>query len=111
MDIRPWGTRGSIPSPGPSTARYGGNTSCVEVRLRDGTLIIIDAGSGIRSLGAALGPCYATLLLTHYHWDHIQGLPFFFSAFSPQSEIMIYGPDFNGETPDTVLNKQMTAPY
>lgn len=111
MDIRPWGTRGSIPSPGPSTTRYGGNTSCVELRLRDGTLIIIDAGSGLRPLGATLGPCSATLLLTHYHWDHIQGLPFFFSAFSPQSAIRLYGPSFDGQPPDVLLAKQMSAPY
>ena len=111
MDIRPWGTRGSIPSPGPSTVRYGGNTSCVEVRLRDGTLIIIDAGSGIRPLGSVLGPTSATLLLTHYHWDHIQGLPFFFSAFSPQSSVLVYGPEFDGESPEVVLARQMAHPY
>jgi phosphoribosyl 1,2-cyclic phosphodiesterase len=111
MEIRPWGTRGSIPSPGPSTARYGGNTSSVEVRLRDGTLIIIDAGSGIRPLGAALGPCSATLLLTHYHWDHIQGLPFFSSGYSPESSIKLFGPEFEGRSPAEVLCGQMVNPY
>lgn len=111
MEIRPWGTRGSIPSPGPSTVRYGGNTSCVEVRAQDGSLIIVDAGSGIRPLGSAVGPCTATILLTHYHWDHIQGLPFFFPAFLPQSDLFIYGPEFNGEDPGAVLAGQMYTPY
>jgi ribonuclease BN (tRNA processing enzyme) len=81
------------------------------VRLRDGALIIIDAGSGIRPLGAALGPCAATLLLTHYHWDHIQGLPFFLSAFSPQSDFVVYGPQFDGKPPNVVLANQMELPY
>jgi ribonuclease BN (tRNA processing enzyme) len=79
--------------------------------LRDGTLIIIDAGSGIRPLGSVLGPTSATLLLTHYHWDHIQGLPFFFSAFSPQSSVLVYGPEFDGESPEVLLARQMAHPY
>ena len=111
MKIRFWGTRGSIPSPGPSTARYGGNTSCVEVRLDDGTLIILDAGSGIRPLGAALGPCSGTLLLSHYHWDHIQGMPFFTSAFTPKSCIRVLGPESLGKGPEQFLSGQMTPPY
>ena len=111
MKIRFWGTRGSIPSPGPSTLRYGGNTSCVEVHLHDGTLLILDAGSGIRPLGAALGSCHAHLLLSHYHWDHIQGMPFFGPVYSPQSALHIYGPDFNGQGPAEVLAGQMTLPY
>jgi phosphoribosyl 1,2-cyclic phosphodiesterase len=111
MNIRFWGTRGSIPSPGPSTVRYGGNTSCVEVRLEDGTLIILDAGSGIRPLGATLGPCEAVLLLSHYHWDHIQGLPFFNSAYIPTSGIRIFGPEFEGQGPEEYLSGQMMTPY
>jgi phosphoribosyl 1,2-cyclic phosphodiesterase len=111
MDIRLWGTRGSIPSPGPSTVRYGGNTSCVEVRLHDGTLIILDAGTGIRPLGAFLGPCEGTLLLSHYHWDHIQGLPFFASAFSPESSLRVFGPEFNGNGPEEYLSEQMFTPF
>ena len=111
MKIRFWGTRGSIPSPGPSTLRYGGNTSCVEVRLQDGPIIILDAGSGIRPLGAALGTCDAVLLLSHYHWDHIQGMPFFGPAYSPQSTIQVLGPEYNGEGPDELLTGQMVAPY
>jgi phosphoribosyl 1,2-cyclic phosphodiesterase len=111
MDIRPWGTRGSVPSPSPSTARYGGNTSCLECRLRDGTLIIFDAGTGIRPLGAALGVCDATVLLSHYHWDHIQGFPFFGSAFFDDSNIVVYGPEFEGKGPEEILLWQMHEPY
>jgi len=111
MKIRFWGTRGSIPAPGPSTVRYGGNTSCVEVRLADGTMLILDAGSGIRPLGAAVGPCQAHLLLTHYHWDHIQGMPFFGPVYAPQSSIHIYGPEYEGKGPDHLLAGQMMAPY
>ncbi|MBN2091243.1 MBL fold metallo-hydrolase [candidate division KSB1 bacterium] len=81
MRIRLWGTRGSIPVPGPDTFRYGGNTTCVEVRLDDGTIIIFDAGTGIRPLGLALmteqQPLDLKLIFTHTHWDHLQGFPFF----------------------------------
>jgi phosphoribosyl 1,2-cyclic phosphodiesterase len=111
MQIRPWGTRGSIPSPGPSTTRYGGNTSCVEVRLHDDRLVIIDAGTGIRPLGASLGVCDATLLFSHYHWDHIQGFPFFTPAFLHESNIEIYGPQYGGEGPEEILFRQMHSPY
>jgi len=94
--VRFWGVRGSIPSPGPSTLRYGGNTSCVEVRSGD-ELIVIDAGSGIRDLGLTLlreergGPIALTLLHTHAHWDHIQGFPFFAPAYVPSTRIRIVG--------------------
>ena len=111
MKIRFWGTRGSIPSPGPSTVRYGGNTSCVEVRLRDDTLLILDAGTGIRALGATLESCRATILLTHYHWDHIQGLPFFQPAYDPSSVIRIFGPEFEGTGPERYIADQMIHPY
>ena len=111
MRVRFWGTRGSIPSPGPSTQRYGGNTSCVEVRLQDGTLLIVDAGSGIRPLGVSLGSCRGTLLLSHYHWDHIQGMPFFGPAYSPASEIDVLGPHWEGEGPEEFLSRQMMTPY
>lgn len=111
MKIRCWGTRGSIPAPGPSTLRYGGNTSCVEVRLSDGTLLILDAGSGIRPLGAGLGTCEAVLLLSHYHWDHIQGMPFFIPVYSAASSVSVLGPEYNGEGPDELLTGQMLAPY
>jgi phosphoribosyl 1,2-cyclic phosphodiesterase len=92
--VKLWGTRGSVPSPGPETLRYGGNTSCVQVTLSDGSLLALDAGTGIRSLGLALGdePARLHILLTHLHLDHIQGLVFFAPAFKPQTEIVIWGP-------------------
>lgn len=88
------GVRGSVPAPGPSTARYGGNTSCVEVVLADGATLVLDAGTGLRRLGAEL---LATdryrkvhLLLSHTHWDHVLGLPFFGPLWRPDSEILVY---------------------
>jgi phosphoribosyl 1,2-cyclic phosphodiesterase len=94
MRIKLWGTRGSVPSPGPETIRYGGNTSCVQVTLSDGSVLALDAGTGIRSWGLALGeePARLHILLTHLHLDHIQGLVFFAPAFRPQTEIVIWGP-------------------
>ncbi len=94
MKAKLWGTRGSVPSPGPETIRYGGNTSCVGVTLSDGSLLALDAGTGIRNLGLALPeePTRLHILLTHLHLDHIQGLVFFAPAFRPQTEIVIWGP-------------------
>jgi phosphoribosyl 1,2-cyclic phosphodiesterase len=97
MKIKVWGARGSIPAPGPETMRYGGNTSCVEVTLADGSTLILDAGTGIRNLGLALSARESiqqpiNILLTHLHLDHIQGLMFFAPAFRPESEIIIWGP-------------------
>ena len=94
MRVKVWGARGSVPSPGPETVRYGGNTSCVQVTLDDGTIIVLDAGTGIRNLGLALpGDCPSLhILLTHLHLDHIQGLMFFAPAFREKTEIVIWGP-------------------
>ena len=95
MRVKLWGARGSVPSPGPETMRYGGNTSCVQVTLSDGTILSLDSGTGIRALGLAL-PAEGTriqILLTHLHLDHIQGLMFFAPAFRPTSEIVIWGPE------------------
>src|SRR5207248_245744 len=98
MKIRFWGTRGSIPTPGPLTVRYGGNTACVEVRDSTGSLLILDAGTGLRELGTALmngggtRPFSVDLLLSHLHWDHIQGIPFFRPAYDSKSSLRIRGP-------------------
>lgn len=89
-----WGTRGSLATPGPETARYGGNTACVEIRGPEGSVLVLDAGTGIRKLGAALGGSLrrVDLLLTHLHMDHIQGLGFFEPIFDPKVEVHIWGP-------------------
>jgi len=94
MKVEFWGTRGSIATPGPTTVRYGGNTPCVSATLRDGSLLILDAGTGIRRLGNLLlrrQPVSAHLLLSHCHWDHIQGFPFFAPAYLPGTQLTIHG--------------------
>jgi len=94
MDVTLWGTRGSLATPGPETARYGGNTSCVGVRGGDGTLLVLDAGTGIRRLGGTLDASLkrVDILLTHLHMDHIQGLGFFAPLYRPGVEVNIWGP-------------------
>jgi phosphoribosyl 1,2-cyclic phosphodiesterase len=95
MKVRFWGVRGSIPSPGPATVKYGGNTACVEVRMDNGGLFIFDAGTGIRPLGNALlaekKPIKAHIFISHFHWDHIQGIPFFVPAYLKGNEFTILG--------------------
>lgn len=114
--IRLWGVRGSIPVPGKSTVRYGGNTSCVEVRA-DGEIIILDAGSGIRLLGLALdkefGPrsMKLTLLISHTHWDHIQGLPFFSPAYNQKNLIRVLGYEGARAGLAKILASQMETPF
>jgi phosphoribosyl 1,2-cyclic phosphodiesterase len=106
-----WGARGSVPTPGPATNRYGGNTSCVEVTLSDGTLLVLDAGSGIRALGLRLA-ARATrihILLTHLHLDHIQGLMFFAPLFLPDAEIVIWGPPAPQALPER-LERYLSPP-
>ena len=110
--IRFWGVRGSIASPGPETQLVGGNTSCVEVSCGDTTLIL-DAGTGLRGLGDELmrtGRRDAHLLLSHLHWDHIQGLPFFVPLYSPRTNLTVYGPRADEHSLEQVLARQMTAP-
>jgi phosphoribosyl 1,2-cyclic phosphodiesterase len=116
MEIRFWGVRGSIASPGPDTAGVGGNTSCVEVVAGD-RLIVLDAGTGLRTLGNALvrerrRPSIAlTLLLSHFHWDHIQGLPFFVPAYLPQTELVVVGSSDGRHSLRDKLSRQMTEPH
>lgn len=113
MRIRFWGVRGSIASPGPDTAAVGGNTSCVEV-VCGKTRIVLDAGTGLRGLGNELlktGDSLAmTLLLSHYHWDHIQGLPFFVPAYMKQTELTVVGGANGVMSVREALQHQMSAP-
>ena len=114
--VRFWGVRGSIATPGPSTLWYGGNTACVEVRA-DGQLIVLDAGTGIRPLGLKLAqefkdiPLSLTVLITHTHWDHIQGFPFFDAAYNPQNRLRILGYEGAREGLLGALSSQMESPY
>ena len=107
-----WGTRGSIPTPGPQTARYGGNTSCVAVAGQREELVILDAGSGIRPLGRDLslsssGAINADILVSHTHWDHIQGLPFFRPLNVKGNSVRIYGSAQEGVSLESILDRQM----
>jgi len=114
--LRFWGVRGSIPTPGPGTVRYGGNTSCIEVRAGS-EIIILDAGTGLRGLGQALmaefkhQPLNLTLLLSHTHWDHIQGLPFFLPIYEPSCHLRILGFEGARKGLVNVLSGQMESPY
>jgi len=115
MLVRFWGTRGSLAKPGPSTLRYGGNTSCVEVRTAAGTLFVLDCGTGAHGLGQALVAgrerVRGHLLITHTHWDHIQGFPFFAPLFSPGNEWDIYAPGGLGLKLEQTLAGQMEYTY
>ena len=115
MRVRFWGTRGSIAKPGQTTLRYGGNTSCVEVRADDGTLIVLDCGTGAHDLGVALAASgdklRGHLMLTHTHWDHIQGFPFFVPLFVAGNEWDIYAPGGLGQHLETTLAGQMEYTY
>ncbi len=94
MDVKLWGTRGSLATPGPEMVRYGGNTSCVGITGRNGGVLVLDAGTGIRRLGASLASSVARvdILLTHLHMDHVQGLGFFAPLYRPGFEVHIWGP-------------------
>jgi len=115
MQIRFWGTRGSLAKPGPGTLRYGGNTSCVEVRTGSGTLIVFDCGTGAHGLGQALmasgAPIRGHLMITHTHWDHIQGFPFFAPLFGRGHEWDIYAPGGLGQQLEQTLAGQMEYTY
>jgi len=114
LRVQFWGTRGSIPSPGRKTVRYGGNTPCVEIRTDEGWLVILDAGTGIRELGLSLldrsdgAPLDGDIFLTHAHWDHIQGLPFFAPLFQRGNHFTIWGSKALERSVDTVVRDQMS---
>ena len=116
MRVQFWGTRGSIATPVPSMARYGGNTSCIEVRSAGGTLVIVDCGTGGHWLGQNLIAAGAKglrghILISHTHWDHIQGIPFFAPLFMPGNEWDIYGPKGIGQSLREALAGQMQYTY
>ncbi|MGC9313217.1 MAG: MBL fold metallo-hydrolase [Sediminispirochaetaceae bacterium] len=120
MKVKLWGVRGSIPCPGPETVQFGGNTACLELRFgEEERLIIIDAGSGIRKLGESVikqdlkkGPIKTQLFLTHTHWDHIMGFPFFIPIFIPGTQIDVYGPvTYEDEGLDKIIGDQLRYRY
>jgi phosphoribosyl 1,2-cyclic phosphodiesterase len=122
VQISFWGVRGSIPAPGPATVRYGGNTSCVSLRPRGATadegLIVLDCGTGARNLGIALmdgpfgqGRGRASILLSHAHWDHIQGFPFFVPLYQPGNRFRIFGNAKSSEMLEGILEGQMAPQY
>lgn len=120
MTLKLWGVRGSIPVPGPSTVRYGGNTACLELRYGpENKLIIVDAGSGIKPLGdkivreeLAHGPVEARLFLSHTHWDHIIGFPFFVPIFIPGTRLKIYSPvNYEERSVEEILGIQLSYQY
>lgn len=116
MKVKFWGVRGSIASPGPSTVRYGGNTTCIEIRTDQNELIIIDAGTGIFPLSQSLLnelPVIANVLITHSHWDHIQGLPFFIPNFIPGNTLRLHGAfdPVSGKGIEQVMSVQLQYSY
>ena len=114
MQVTFWGTRGSIPVPGPSTIRYGGNTPCISVRLASGPLLVLDAGTGIRALGNApemSTECSFALLLSHGHWDHIQGFPFFAPGYRDTCRIQVFGGSGGTNSLKQLLSNQMEHSY
>ena len=120
MRVKFWGVRGSIPCPGSQTVKYGGNTPCIELRFDDiNRLIIIDAGSGIRELGNFMlgndlpnGPIKTEIFLSHTHWDHIMGFPFFTPIYIPGTRLKVYGPvSYEKDTLEKVVGGQLTYRY
>lgn len=116
LQVRFWGTRGSIPTPGRLTEKYGGNTTCVELRYEN-TILVIDAGSGIREMGMAWmnefkgQPIEAAICFTHLHWDHIQGFPFFSCAYMPQNSFTVFAEERKAGGARELLSGQMSGDY
>ena len=116
LTVRFWGTRGSIPTPGRNTKKYGGNTTCIELRYEN-TLLVFDAGSGIRELGMSWlnefggKPIDAAIVFTHLHWDHIQGFPFFSCGYIPHNSFTIWGEERESTGVEQLLSGQMTGDY
>lgn len=116
LTVRFWGVRGSIPTPDAGFLGVGGNTACVEIRAADGTALVLDAGTGIRGLGYALAaeaagePGEVHLALSHFHWDHLQGLPFFAPLYAPGQTIRFYAAT-DDDRIHALLRGQMTSPY
>src|SRR4051812_37218249 len=118
MEVTFWGVRGSVPAPGPDMNRYGGNTSCVELRTQKGELFILDSGTGVIPLGRKLmagphskGGGEADIFLSHAHWDHIQGFPFFPPIFVPGNKFKIYGPARSSSMLEGILEGQMNPHF
>lgn len=116
FSVKFWGTRGSIASPGAKTVRFGGNTPCIQIKLPEEKLIILDGGTGIRELGNELilqgtPPIEGHILLSHYHWDHIQGLPFFVPAYKARNKFLIWGPEHPQVTLEKIISDQMESVY
>lgn len=116
MRVTFWGTRGSVATPGKATTKYGGNTSCVEIRSKD-HILIFDAGTGIRELGLKIlkefdtKPLTLHLFISHTHWDHIQGFPFFLPAYSEDNRVHVYGPPGRDKSFDKIFRAQMDSDY
>lgn len=113
MQVTFWGVRGSSPISSPDTIQVGGNTSCVQVMLSDGTPLLLDAGTGLIRFGEAWkqSSTHFHILLSHAHWDHIQGFPFFSPAYLPEHRISVYGPRHKDYTLEAILAQQMKAPF
>mgnify|MGYP002632373187 CR=1 FL=1 len=112
FQVKFWGVRGSIPSPGPETARYGGNTTCIEVRAGD-TVLAIDGGTGVRNFGESLRQSPSVevaFLMTHLHWDHVQGFPFFAPFLNPNNRFRILSAHHKGGNIHGVLKQLMAQP-